>query len=55
MKIRCGACGKELKKPGGLLFGPIGNELWKKTHLCLKCLDKIDDFIIQLITTRRKK
>lgn len=40
--IHCRRCGKDLDRPGGLLFSaPDQDDNVTKTHLCVDCLERV--------------
>jgi hypothetical protein len=39
LELRCDVCGRELQKPGALIFSPPTQEAWivEKYHVCADC------------------
>lgn len=42
LDVKCNKCGRDLEKPGGLLFGPPQEGGWcHKLHLCIDCYREV--------------
>jgi hypothetical protein len=47
LEIQCDKCGKELQKPGALIFSPPTGDGWlvEKYHLCADCWLRVAELI----------